>query len=91
MPMQSDSKPENEVSTTAQQGISLKGILRYRKALIILAHLACFCGALLLAFLFAFDMQLLRKWAIYQFPILLCLSIPIKLIVFAWFKQYQGW
>ena len=91
MPMQSDSKPENEVSTTAQQGVSPKGILRYRKALIILAHLACFFGALLLAFLFAFDMQLLRKWAIYQFPILLCVAVPIKLIVFAWFKQYQGW
>jgi FlaA1/EpsC-like NDP-sugar epimerase len=91
MPMQSDLKPENEISTTAQQGISPKGILRYRKALIVFAHLACFLGALLLAFLFAFDMQLLRKWAIYQFPILLCVAIPIKLIVFAWFKQYHGW
>ena len=68
MPMQSDSKPENEILTTAQQSISPKGILRYRKALIILAHLACFFGALLLAFLFAFDMQLLRKWAILSIP-----------------------
>jgi FlaA1/EpsC-like NDP-sugar epimerase len=91
MPMQPDSKPDNEVSTTGQESVSPKGILRYRKALIILAHLACFFGALLLAFLFAFDMQLLRKWAIYQFPILLCVAIPVKLIIFAWFKQYQGW
>lgn len=91
MPMQSDSKPDSEAMTAEQESVHPKGILRYRKALIVLAHLGCFFGALLLAFLFAFDMQLLRKWAIYQFPILLCVAIPIKLIIFARFKQYQGW
>ena len=91
MPIQSDSKQDNEALAVKQENTSPKGILRYRKGLIILAHLGCFCGALLLAFLFAFDMQLLRKWAIYQFPILLCVAIPVKLILFAWFKQYQGW
>jgi len=90
-PMQSDSKPDNEALTTEQESVRPKGILRYRKVLIILAHLGCFFGALLLAFLFAFDMQLLRKWAIYQFPILLCITVPVKLIIFARFKQYQGW
>ena len=91
MPTQSGSEPDNEALTAEQGTVSPKGILRYRKVLIILAHLGCFCGALLLAFLFAFDMQLLRKWAIYQFPILLCVAIPVKLIIFARFKQYQGW
>ena len=91
MPMQPDSKPDSDAHTAEEESVRPNGILRYRKSLIVLAHLGCFFGALLLAFLFAFDMQLLRKWAIYQFPILLCVAIPVKLIVFARFKQYQGW
>ena len=91
MPMQPDSKPDSHAHTVEEESVRPNGILRYRKSLIVLAHLGCFFGALLLAFLFAFDMQLLRKWAIYQFPILLCVAIPVKLIVFARFKQYQGW
>ena len=91
MPMQPDSKSDTEPLAAEQESVRPKGILRYRKVFIILAHLGCFSGALLLAFLFAFDMQLLRKWAIYQFPILLCVAIPVKLIIFARFKQYQGW
>ncbi|RKY08812.1 MAG: hypothetical protein DRP56_03530, partial [Planctomycetota bacterium] len=91
MLMQSDSKPGNKVPATEQGNVHPKGILRYRKTLIILAHLGCFFGALLLAFLFAFDMQILRKWAIYQFPIILAIAIPVKLIIFARFKQYHGW
>ncbi len=91
MPTQSDPKPNSETPIAEQGNVAPKGILRYRKALIILAHLGCFFSALLLAFLFAFDMQILRKWAIYQFPILLCIAIPVKLIIFARFKQYQGW
>ena len=91
MPMQPDSKTDSDARTAEEESVRPNGILRYRKSLIVLAHLGCFFGALLLAFLFAFDMQLLRKWAIYQFPILLCVAIPVKLIVFARFKQYQGW
>lgn len=68
-----------------------KGLLRYRRCLIMLAHLGCFIAALGLAFLFAFNMQILRKWFIYQFPILLAFFIPVKLIVFGWFRQYSGW
>ena len=91
--MQSEMKSNIKMVTEAEdpKSSSSRGILRYRKLLIILAHLGCFFGALLLAFLFAFDMQLLRKWAIYQFPILFCIIVPVKLIVFARFKQYQGW
>ena len=91
MPMQPDTKPDSGTHKIEEDVVRPSGILRYRKSLIVLAHLGCFFGALLLAFLFAFDMQLLRKWAIYQFPILLCVAIPVKLIVFARFKQYQGW
>jgi len=66
-------------------------VMRYRKPLIVFAHVISFCVALELAFLFASNMQLLRKWAIYQFPIFLCFVIPIKLIVFGKFGQYHGW
>jgi len=91
MAIQSDPKSNDETLTMGTESSTPKGILRYRKTLIILAHLGCFCGALLLAFLFAFDMQLLRKWAIYQFPIILAIAVPVKLIIFARFKQYHGW
>lgn len=68
-----------------------KGLVRYRRVLILFSHIACFAAALFLAFLFAFNMQILRKWFIYQFPILLCVSLMVKLLVFAKFKQYRGW
>jgi FlaA1/EpsC-like NDP-sugar epimerase len=91
MPTQPDSKQDSETPVTETETVRPRGILRYRKAIILFTHVGCFTGALLLAFLFAFDMQILRRWAIYQFPILLCVAIPVKLIVFARFKQYQGW
>ena len=68
-----------------------KGVLRFRRFLILLAHLGCFVAALLLAFLFAFNMQILRKWFIFQFPILLMFILPVKLIVFGQYRQYSGW
>jgi len=69
----------------------LTGILRFRRSLIVAAHIGCFVGAMLLAFLFAFNMQILRKWVIYPFPILLMFVLPVKLIVFGRFRQYSGW
>lgn len=66
-------------------------LLFYRKPLIVLAHVIVFVAALTLAFLFAFDMQLLRRWAVYPFPILLAVILPVKLLVFARFDQYRGW
>lgn len=68
-----------------------KGLIQYRKTLIILTHVAAFTAALGLAFLFMYSMQVLRRWVIYPFPILLAFVLPIKLIVFAYFKQYRGW
>jgi FlaA1/EpsC-like NDP-sugar epimerase len=66
-------------------------LLFYRKPLIVSAHVVVFVGALVLAFLFAFNMQLLRRWAVYPFPVLLAAVLPIKLVVFGWFDQYRGW
>lgn len=68
-----------------------KGLLRFRRVFILLAHVGCFVAALLMAFLFAFNMEFVRKWFIYQFPIVLVLSLPVKLIVFGRCRQYSGW
>ncbi len=83
-------KPEKSNQLILDQKIS-KGLLHYRKTLIILAHVAAFIAALGLAFLFMYSMQVLRRWVIYPFPIMLAFVLPIKLIVFAYFKQYRGW
>ncbi|MHC4855188.1 MAG: hypothetical protein ACYS72_02155, partial [Planctomycetota bacterium] len=69
------------------------GMLRYRKLLIVLAHIGCFMAALTLAFIFTFsysDLQSKRR-IVYQLPILLMAVVPIKLLVFGWFRQYHGW
>ncbi len=66
-------------------------LIRYRKCLVILAHGFVFVAALTLAFLFAFNMQVLRRWVVYPFPLLLAVVLPVKFLVFGWFDQYRGW
>ena len=66
-------------------------ILRHRRLLIISIHNAVFTVALLLAFLFAFNMHLDRQWMVGPFPLLLLIALPIKLLVFGWYGQYRGW
>ncbi|HUW17922.1 MAG TPA: nucleoside-diphosphate sugar epimerase/dehydratase [Sedimentisphaerales bacterium] len=66
-------------------------LLRFRKPLIILAHLIAFAGSLMLAFLLTSNMQFRRSWLVGQYPALLLLFIIIKLPIFAVFKQYRGW
>jgi FlaA1/EpsC-like NDP-sugar epimerase len=89
--MKMTEKQEDKSLTTATVIRVPKGLLRYRKMIILLAHVGTFTAALILAFLFAYNMQLLRKWAIYPFPILLAAVLLVKLVVFAYFKQYLGW
>ena len=66
-------------------------LLRFRKALIVLAHVIAFATSLLLSFLLANNMQFKREWLVEQYPSLLLLSGIIKLAVFARYKQYRGW
>ncbi len=66
-------------------------VLHYRKLLIISVHIVVFAAALILAFLFAFNMHVDRKWLVGPFPFLLLAALPIKLIVFGWYGQYRGW
>lgn len=70
-----------------------RGLLRYRKFFIILAHAVTFAISLFFSFIFlyAYNTQSMRRWAIYPFLILLVFLLPAKLIVFAYFKQYRGW
>jgi FlaA1/EpsC-like NDP-sugar epimerase len=65
--------------------------LRWRRPLIVGAHLATFVLSLFLAFLFVNNMHLGRRWLVYPFPILLAVAVPIKLVVFGWFGQFRGW
>ena len=74
--------PESEPFSSAP-----KGLLRHRRVLIVFAHIATFAASLMLAFLLAFDMQLLRKWLVYQYPLLLLVCLPVKLVMFGRFRQ----
>ncbi len=82
---------ETENSGSKYSPLSVEGLLRYRILLIIFVHLASFAIALMLSFLLAGNMQLRRSWLQYQYPVMLLLILPIKLVVFAFFKQYRGW
>ncbi len=66
-------------------------LMRYRRVLIIFAHIAAFAASLMLSFLVANNMQFRRDWLIAQYPSLLFFFIIIKLVVFGLFKQYRGW
>jgi len=66
-------------------------MLRFRKPLIMLAHLAAFAVSLMLAFLVANNMQFRRTWLLEQYPTLLLLFLIIKVSIFGLFKQYRGW
>jgi FlaA1/EpsC-like NDP-sugar epimerase len=66
-------------------------LLKFRKLLIILAHIITFAASLMLSFLLANNMQFRRSWVVEQYPILLLFFIVIKLGVFGFFRQYRGW
>jgi FlaA1/EpsC-like NDP-sugar epimerase len=66
-------------------------LLRFRKPLIVLAHVVAFAMSLMLSFLLANNMQFRQKWLVRQYPTLLLLFVIIKLLVFALCKQYRGW
>ncbi len=66
-------------------------LLRFRKPLIILAHIIAFAASLMLSFLLANNMQFRSRWLVGQYPLLLLFFVIIKLIVFGLFRQYRGW
>jgi FlaA1/EpsC-like NDP-sugar epimerase len=66
-------------------------LLKYRRPLILLAHIVAFAASLMLAFLLANNMQFRYSWLVEQYPLLLLFFIVVKLPVFGLFKQYRGW
>jgi FlaA1/EpsC-like NDP-sugar epimerase len=68
-----------------------ESILRYRRVLIILTHIAVFVVSLFLAFVFAFNMDIGRRWLFGPFIVLVALAIPLKTTIFGAFGQYHGW
>jgi len=65
-------------------------LLRFRRPLIVLAHIGVFAISLMLAFLLANNMQF-GRWTLEQYPPLLLFFVTVKIIVFCLFKQYRGW
>jgi len=84
-------KKQDQNLQKAEDHAIAKGMLQYRKMMIVLAHVLTFSVALSLAFLFANNMQLLRRWIVYPLPMMLVFVLLIKSLVFAYFKQYRGW
>jgi len=76
----------------SESGISpLSLLLRFRKPLIMLAHVAAFAVSLMLSFLLVYNMRFDRAWLAEKYPFLLLFFVVIKLAVFWFFKQYRGW
>jgi hypothetical protein len=65
-------------------------LLRVRRPLIVLAHIAAFAFSLMLSFLVVQNMQFRIEW-LKLYPALLLFFLVVKLPVFGFFKQYRGW
>jgi FlaA1/EpsC-like NDP-sugar epimerase len=81
---QKDSHP-----TAFQPGPNL--LLRFRRPLIVFAHIVLFALSLLMSFLVASNMQFKTEWFIKQYPAVLVFFIITKVTVFGLFGQYRGW
>ena len=65
-------------------------LLRFRRPLILLAHIIAFAASLMLSFLVVQNMQLRREW-LQLYPLLLLFFLIVKLPIFGLFKQYRTW
>ena len=66
-------------------------IFRFRRPLIVLAHIVAFSVSLLLSFLVAHNMQFRVDLLAEQYFPLLVFFLIVKIIVFGFFRQYRGW
>lgn len=85
--------PQTDTQTQPETQTATRGILKYRRALIIFAHIGSFFIAMGLAFTlaFAYGDYSSRRRLVFQFPILFAVALPVKMIVFRYFKQFRGW
>ena len=85
--IQTSQKPKEKSGTKMLS----TGILRFRKQIIMLAHIVVFAVSLMMAFLLVYNMQFRSEWLVRQYPKLLLCFVIIKILIFGYFKQYQGW
>lgn len=78
-----------EVHHPTQDSRSLA--LNLRLPLVIFGHTVVFALSLLLSFLMVNYMQFERAWFRTQFPLLISILLPVKLLIFGQLKQYRGW
>ena len=83
----SDNKYKNRSELPATAPAAL---LRFRRPLIVLAHIIAFAVSLMLSFLVVQNMQFRREW-LQLYPPLLLFFLIVKLPVFWLFKQYRTW
>lgn len=84
---QTEQKRQNPLLITLPPAV----LLRFRRPLIILAHIIAFTVSLMLSFLLDNRMEFKSDWFAGQYPRALLFFIVIKLIIFGLFKQYRGW
>jgi len=65
-------------------------LLRFRRPLIVLAHIIAFAASLMLSFLVVQNMQFRWEW-LEVYPPLLLFFLIVKLPIFGLFKQYRTW
>ena len=85
--IQTKYKATNPVASQSAPNI----LLRFRRPLIVLAHLVVFAVSLILSFMVASNMQIRTEWLIGQYPTLLVFILVIKTAIFGLFNQYRGW
>ncbi len=83
--LKDQNRPPSEPATP------ITALLRYRKFLIIFAHILVFATSLMLSFLVAQNMKFSRRWLVGQYPPMLLFFLVIKLPIFGLLKQYRGW
>ena len=89
--VETDTKRKDDSQYQAESLKPLSLLLRFRKPLIVLAHITAFATSLMLSFLLAHNMRISRDWLVDQYPYLLLGFVVIKLVVFGFFRQYRGW
>ena len=92
MPDSNENKqPEISNQNIPQIAMPQAAIFKFRRPLIILAHIVAFSVSLLLSFLVAHNMQFRVDVLAEQYFPLLGFFLIVKLIIFGFFRQYRGW
>ena len=84
-------KPDNKDRNLPEFTTPLPALLlRFRRSMIVLAHIVAFACSLILSFLVVQNMQFRKEW-LELYPAILMFFLLVKLPVFGLFKQYRGW